>query len=133
MLVTHHAPAKAPAPAPHDLFSVVNSQLVAFRSSDFRRAYGNAAAAVQQKFTLQQFELMIRHNYPDMTRLHRIEFGFVKVDGATALVQVFFFAADGSVRPYLYSLVAEDSGWKVESVEPMRAPPPGHRLGGLHV
>jgi hypothetical protein len=133
IFLTSHVRVRAPSPAPRELFSVVNSQVVAFRSSDFPRAYSNAASAVQQKFTLRQFELMIRRDYPEMTRSHRIEFGFVKVQGATALVQVLFFAADGAVRPYLYSLVAEDSGWKIEGVELMRAPARGQALTGLHV
>jgi hypothetical protein len=133
IVVTHRTRGHATSAAPHELFSVVNRQLVAFRSSDFPSAYRNAASAVQQKFTLRQFELMIRRDYPEMTRSHRIEFGVVKVDGASAIVQVLFVSADGRVRPYLYSLTAEQAGWKIEGVEPMPPTQPNERLSGLHI
>ena len=57
-----------------------------------------AASGVQQKFTLPQFEAMIRPDYSEMTSAQRIEFGLVKVSGSAAVVQVFFCGAGGSVR-----------------------------------
>jgi len=131
MIVTHDLRRQTLAPAPHELFLVVNNQLAAFRASDFSRAYRNASSGVQQKFSLRQFENMIRRNYAEMTQLRRVEFGFVQAEGASALVHVFFFPPDGSVRPFLYSLVAEDKTWKIEGVEAMRIFPP--RQIGLHV
>ena len=132
-LVTHYYRSHTPAPAPRELFSVVNTQVAAFRSADFSRAYEQAATGVQQKFTLAQFEAMIRRDYAHMGRSHHIEFGFVKVQGASAVVQVFFFNLDGSIQPYLYSLSAEPTGWKIEGVQRMRPSPPGQRAAGLHV
>jgi uncharacterized protein DUF4864 len=131
VVVTHDVDRYIPAPRTHELYSVVNSQLAAFRASDFSRAYRNASSAVQQKFSLAQFENMIRRDYSAMTETHRVEFGFVQVQGATALVPVLFFAGDGSVCAFLYNLVAEDGRWKIEGVETLHLK--RARQSGLHV
>ena len=60
LFITHRVRERAPAPAPHELFAVVNDQLAAFRAADFPSAYRQAATGVQQKFTLPQFEAMVR-------------------------------------------------------------------------
>ena len=80
-----------PRRCPHALFAVVNDQLSAFRAADYASAYSYAANGMQQKFTLPQFERMVRRNYADMAEARRVEFGSVRLDGATATVQVFFF------------------------------------------
>ncbi|MFN2507670.1 MAG: DUF4864 domain-containing protein [Chthoniobacterales bacterium] len=132
-VVTHHVRERIAVPAPHELFAVVNEQLAAFRSADFPSAYRQATSGVQQKFTLPQFESMVRRNYAEITQSHRVEFGSVKVEGGTALVQVFFFAEDGSVRAFLYSLVSEDDRWKVGGVEEIGPQNRRKRLAGMHV
>jgi hypothetical protein len=129
-LVAHHFERSLPAPAPHDLFAIVNGQLAAFRSADFQTAYRHAATGVQQKFTLPQFEKMVRKNYPAVATSQRVEFGLVKVQGATALVQVFFVAHDRSVRCFLYSLTHEEGGWKIDGVEELERFRAGDRLAG---
>jgi hypothetical protein len=133
IFVTHDLRSRTPPPLPRELYSVVSNQLAAFRASDFSRAYRNASSGVQQKFSLSQFENMIRRNYAEMLQSHRVEFGFIQVQGASALVQVFFFGEDGSVQSFLYSLVGEDETWKIEDVEPGRVSRPRQHMTGLHV
>lgn len=133
IVVTYQVRLQVPPPAPHQLFSVVEQQLAAFRAADYSSAYRHAASGVQQKFTFAQFETMVRHDYADMTNAQRIEFGFVKVNGSAAVVQVFFCGAGGSVRVFLYSLIAEGDSWKINGVQPMQSSPRGHHLSGLHV
>ncbi len=111
---------------------MVNRQLSAFRAADFQSAYRHSAAGVQQKFSLAQFERMVRHDFASMAQLERVEFGAVRVDGASALVQVFLIAPDGAVRGFLYSFSAEPDGWKIDGVQPLGAQP-GRHLPGLHV
>jgi hypothetical protein len=122
-----------PAPSARELYSIVNNQLAAFRADDFPRAYQHAAANVHQKFSLAQFETLIHHDYATMTRAGRVEFGMVRVNGATAVVQVLFCSPDGTIRSFLYSLVAEDHTWKIDGVEPQSILPPGHHISGLHI
>jgi uncharacterized protein DUF4864 len=111
---------QTPAPAPRELYSIVNNQLIAFRAADFPRAYRNASTRVQQKFSLPQFENMIRRNYAEMmTKTGRVEFGVVRAEGVNALLPVFFFADNGEAHAFIYTFVAEDGVWKIEGVEPM--------------
>lgn len=131
-LVSHRLEARRPAPAPQDLFAVVNNQLAAFRAADFPSAYRHAATGMQQKFTLPQFEAMVRRNYAPMTRAQRVEFGPVKTQGSNAVVQVFFFGARGVVRSFLYSLVAEGDRWKIEGVQELGPYRSSAALAGSH-
>jgi hypothetical protein len=133
IFVTDHVRRQALPPAPHELFVVVAQQLAAFRAADYSSAYLHAATGVQQKFTVPQFEAMVRRDYGDMTNPQRIEFGFVKVIGSAAVVQVFLVGESGSVRSILYSLVAEGDSWRINGVQQMRSAPPGHRLTALHI
>lgn len=131
-LLTHHVRQHSPPPAPRELFSVVNDQLTALRAADFTSAYRHAAMGVQQKFTLPQFETMVRNNYSDITHARRIEFGSVTTQGSTAVVQVFFFDEYGAVRAFLYSLTAEGGVWKIGGVEEARAYRSRRVLAGTH-
>jgi Domain of unknown function (DUF4864) len=131
--VTHHVRSHVSPPVPHELFSVVEKQLAAFRAADYSSAYRHAASEVQQKFTMPQFEAMIRRDYVDMTNAQRIEFGFVKINGSAAVVQVFFCGADGSARSFLYSLIAEGDSWKINGVQPIQNAPAGQRSAGLQI
>lgn len=130
LIVTHQLRQHLPAPVPRALFAIVNEQLIAFRASDFRSAYRSAATGVQQKFTPPQFEAMVRQNYPEMTRASRVEFGLVKMSGESALVQVFFFGANGAVRSFFFSLINEDDAWKIDGVEELRSWHRAERLSG---
>ncbi|MFN2474786.1 MAG: DUF4864 domain-containing protein [Chthoniobacterales bacterium] len=131
-LVAHRFEKRIPTPAPHELFAVVNDQLAAFRAADYPSAYRRAASGVQQKFTLPQFETMVRQNYGAMTRAHRVEFGSIKMDSNSAIVQVFFFGREPAVRCFLYTLIAEGDGWKVEGVEEVAPFESGSPLLGSH-
>ncbi|MDQ6622469.1 MAG: DUF4864 domain-containing protein [Verrucomicrobiota bacterium] len=131
-IVTQRLRERVAPPAPHDLFAIVNQQLAACRSSDIQSVYRHAAAGVQQRFSLPQFEKMVRERYPTMLRGSRVEFGLVRAEGANAVLQVFFLAADGSVRSFLYSFVHEDEAWKIDGVEELQIFQKGDRLAGTH-
>lgn len=128
IVVTHQVRLQIPQPAPHQLFAAVEQHLAAFRAADYSSAYRQAASGVQQKFTPPQYEAMIRRDYGDITGPQRIEFGLVKVNGSAAVVQVLIRDGHGSVRAFLYSLVAEGDSWKINGVQPIQ---PSRR--GLHV
>ncbi|HEY1582372.1 MAG TPA: DUF4864 domain-containing protein [Chthoniobacterales bacterium] len=132
IVATHQAREHTPAPSAHELFSVVNRQLSAFRRADFDTAYHHAAAGVQQKFSRSQFEFMVRRDFSSLTQARHVEFGAVEVAGAAALVQVFLTTSDGGMRAYLYSFSAEPDGWKISGVTPL-GPQPLPRLPGLHI
>ena len=132
-VITHQWQERIPAPLPRELFAVVNEQLAAVRVADYPGAYRHAATGVQQKFTLPQFETMVRRSYGDMARGHRVEFGSVKVEGSAAFVQVFFISHEGGIRSFLYSMTAEQRLWKISGVQELSVPSMRVRLSGLHV
>ena len=133
IFVTDYIHRQVPPPAPHELFAIVEKQLAAFRAADYPGAYRHAASGLQQKFTVPQFEAMIRRDYGDMTHARRIEFGFVNVIGSAAVVQVYFVGESGSTCSVLYSLVAEGDSWRISGTLPMQSAPAGHRLAGLQI
>jgi hypothetical protein len=130
VVVTHRVRSQGAPPTPHELFSIVEQQLAAFRSEDYLSAYRHAASGVQQKFTIPQFESMVRRDYGDMTISHRVEFGLVQANGSAALVQVFLCGPNGSRRSFVYSLVAEGHSWRINGVQPA---PVETRPKGLHI
>jgi hypothetical protein len=128
MVVTQRTQQNVPPPAPHQLFAVVEQHLLAFRAADYSSVYRQASSGVQQKFTPPQYEALIRRDYAEIARDQRVEFGFVKASGSTAVVQVFFRDPNGSIHAFLYSLIAEGDAWKINGVQPMRPTP-----RGLHI
>jgi hypothetical protein len=128
IVATQRARLHVPPPAPHQLFAVVEQHLSAFRAADYSSVYRQASSGVQQKFTPPQYEALIRRDYAEVARSQRIEFGFVKVSGPSAVVQVFFRDPNGSIHAFLYSLIAEGEAWKINGVQPMKPTP-----RGLHV
>ncbi len=133
VVMSHRTLERRPAPVPQELFAVVQAQLVAFRADDFRSAYLYAASGVQQKLSLPQYERLARRDYKTMAQAQRVEFGEVAVEGSDAEVQVFFVAADGAVRGFVYSLVREAHVWKISTVRELEEQWPNERLSGLSV
>ena len=123
VLVSEAVRRRTAPPAGQELLAVVNRQLSAFRESDFRSAYQHSAAVVQQKFSLMEFEQMVRRDFNSMTQTVKVELGAVRVDGATAFAQVFLIAPDGVRHGYLYSFTAEPDGWKIDGVESLGVTP----------
>ncbi|MFL6590528.1 MAG: DUF4864 domain-containing protein [Chthoniobacterales bacterium] len=127
-LVTHQIRRQIAPPAPHQLFTIVEQHLAAFRAADYSSIYRQAASGVQQKFSFAEYQTMMRRDYGHLTPAERIEFGSVTINGSAAAVQVFVREPSGSVRAFLYTLVAEDGSWKISGVGPI---PPHAR--GLHI
>jgi hypothetical protein len=130
IVVTHQVRLQVPPPAPHQLFAAVEQHVAAFRAADYSSAYRQASSGVQQKFSVPQYEAMIRRDYGDIIGAQCIEFGLVKVNGSAAIVQVFFPQQTGAVRSFLYSLIAEGDSWKINGVQPTSS---ASRPAGLHI
>lgn len=130
IFVTRELRTRTPAPPARELFAVVNFQLSALRAADFRTAYHRSAAIVQQKFSLPQFESMVRRDFRSMTEPAQVDFGPPHVSGAAALVEVFLTLPDGSVQPFIYSFSAERDAWKIDGVQSLGKDP---RLPGLAI
>ncbi len=116
---------------PAELYAVVHRQLMAFQDDDFSRAYQQASTGFQEKFNVDEFTGMIRSDYGAIIDAERVEFGPVEVEGQRALIQVFFFDAQGQVLPCIYSLVREEETWKIDGARTLRRWRAGQRLGGM--
>ena len=108
-------------------------KLAFLNAVDFSNAYQQVATEKEPNLDFGQVESIIRRHYTAISHRGRIEFGLVKVSGATAEVEVLFFARDGRIRPVLYKLVARNNSWKVTSVQRMWFVPRSHLLRGLRV
>ncbi|HWB61016.1 MAG TPA: DUF4864 domain-containing protein [Chthoniobacteraceae bacterium] len=117
--------------ASSELYKVIHTQLDAFRAEDFPAAYSQASYDMQHKFTLQQFERMIRRDYSDLADAERIEFGLVKYRDRRALIQVFVVSHDGGVQPFIYTLIYENGDWKIDGAVMLHRWPAGSEFGGM--
>jgi hypothetical protein len=93
--------------------------------------YRRVAGESQQELTFRQVESVVRRHAFATAHYGRIEFGSVDVTGATALVQVLFFARDGEMCPVIYKLAAEHNSWKVVSVQRIWFVPRSRLLRGV--
>ena len=116
---------------PSQLYEVVRQQIRAFRADDLVSAYQQASAGFQERYNIEAFSDLARTEYPGLLQASRVEFGAVRFEGRHALVPVYFFLADGDVIPCIYSLVREDSEWKIDGARVLKRWPSGRRLGGL--
>jgi len=132
MIVSYRKSERTSPPPARELYSIVNNQIAAFRTADFDTAYRHAATGVQQKFSRNEFEQMIRRDFSPMTQAEHVEFGAIIVTGGSAVVQVLLRAPDGAVRGFLYSFTAESDGWKIDGVRPIGSQPLRH-LPGVHI
>jgi len=114
-----------------DKLANVDSQIQVLAGSDWI-GY-RFAASDPQKSDLMQLETAILLHDTVKSGCNRIEFGSMKMEGGTALVEVFYFARDERMLPFLYKLVPEKDSWKVVSVERMWSMSRSHPLRGLHV
>jgi hypothetical protein len=89
------------------------------------------AVDASRKPSFKELESVIRHEGTAMAAHARIEFGSVKMEEHTAVVEVLFFAPGGKVVPFLYKLAPENNSWKVVSAQRMWFVPRSHLLRGV--
>jgi len=116
---------------PTELFAAIDSQIKAFRMQNFPSAYQLASSHIQLQWSLEQFTGMVRGDYARIAHAESIEFGPWQRRGHHAIVQVFFVDALGSVAPCIYTLVYENSIWKIDSARWVRGWPDGQRMRGI--
>jgi Domain of unknown function (DUF4864) len=129
--VTVMRPKRPEAIRPNDLYTVIQQQVAAFRAQDIASAYRQVSTGFQERFNIEAFTDLIHSDYPPLRFADRVEFGAVNWDGKHALVPAYFFMPDNEVVPCFYSLVQEESGWKIDGVHVQKRWRAGRRLGGL--
>ena len=100
-----------------DMTRTVLDQLAAFRRDDWSAAYAFASSAIQARFPLEAFRLMVTGGYPSIARSARAAVSRVEVvDAAHGLVEVRVEGANGEAVDALYELVDEQGQWRVNGV-----------------
>ena len=123
---------RQPAPVQNtELYSVVWTQINAFRKADYPSAYQQVSSHLQETFNIEAFAERARTDYPEVRRTQHVEFGDVQVSHRHALVQVFFVLPDGEVVPCVYSLLREENGWKIDGAKTQKRLPSISGLGGM--
>jgi hypothetical protein len=106
---------------------------IALDRDNFGTAYEKVAGGPQREPAFSDFESIIRRDKTVRSHRGRIEFGSVRMEGTTAVVQVLFFAPDGRMTPFFYTLTSKNNSWKIESVQRIWFVPRSHLLRGLRV
>ena len=102
------------------LKTVVDGQLTAFRKGDWAAAYKFAAKGIRDKFSLADFEKMVRTNYAAIADSKESVFGLMMDDGKTALVNVRVVGKNEESLNYRYYLQREDQEWRISGVVVLR-------------
>jgi hypothetical protein len=118
---------------PKPLYGVIFAQFEACRSDDFGKAYGQASSGVQEHFTLVQYVSKIRTEYGRISQLQQLQFGSTSLDSHRAMVEVYFLTTQGQVTPALFTMIQENSTWRIENFEVFETWPLGRRLAGSSV
>jgi hypothetical protein len=116
---------------PAELYSVVSTELSAFRADDFPAAYRQVSMSFQEKFNLEAFADLARTDYPALLQAAHVEFGQVRFQGRRAYLPAYFILPEGDIVPCVYTLVHEDDAWKIDNARVLPRWPANRRLGGL--
>ena len=95
--------------------------------------YGRVANSPRGEEDFSQFEAVIRRDERVKAHRGRIEFGSVKMEGSSAIVEVLFFSRNGGLMPYTFTLVPKNKSWKIDKVQRIWFQPRSHLLRGLRV
>jgi hypothetical protein len=98
--------------------SVIQKQLEAFSAGDYEGAYQYASRNIQSALSLEEFEVMVRNGFPQMTNSRRTAFGRIVLskDGTRAEAIVHVTGTDHVTIIARYELVREALGWKNNGV-----------------
>jgi len=130
-VVTAYLQARADANVkPSELYAVIDRQLSCLRGGDFPHAYAAASAAIQQRYSVQQFADMVQMDYPGLTHVNRAQYGATQTNGRRATMQVFLIGENGEVMPCVYNLVRESGGWRIDGARLMPPWPKDMKMDG---
>ncbi len=96
--------------------AVVESQFTAFRDGDYARAYSFAATGLQQQFSVEAFERMVKDGYPVIAYWRSVRFGDAEDNGREAVVLVSVQGRGGRTRLFRYLLIREGATWRISGV-----------------
>jgi len=98
------------------LHAVIDGQLAAFRKDDYAGAYVFADGAIKARFSLEDFEHMVRTGFPAIAHSASAKCGLSFDNGDEAVVNVRVFNADHESIDYQYTLRRDGEAWRITGV-----------------
>jgi len=106
--------------------TTIQSQIDAFMADDFETAFTYASPTIKRMFgSHEQFGLMVRNGFPMVHRPSAIAFLELRRQGPLLFQKVMLRDANGIPHFMEYNMIQTESGWQIDGVELLRAPPVG--------
>lgn len=117
-LVVAVNPVLADDPSSGSIQEAIQQQLKAFNTDDYPGAYRYASRHIRDKFSLDEFRMMVRTGYPQIARSLRTSFGDIAYseDKVHATARVDVTGVDLVTVRAQYRMVLEDGSWKIDGV-----------------
>jgi hypothetical protein len=99
-----------------EVTAVIEEQLAAFRSGDYRKAHTFAVSEMREALGVIEFEAMVRMGYPVIANSRSAAFGLALDTGDEAVITVRVQDGEGDSLAYQYHLRKEAGGWRIGGV-----------------
>jgi hypothetical protein len=106
----------SPAKMKDSAETVIRQQLEAFRRNDYAAAYTFAAPALQQQFSREAFEKMVRSGYPLIATSTEAVIGLTIDDGEKAIVTVRVIGEKKEAASFQYLMERHEGRWRIAGV-----------------
>lgn len=104
----------------------IEGQIEAFKIDDFETAFTFASPTIRQLFgSYQRFGAMVRNGYPMVHRPSQVEFLELREQGPLLFQKVRILDAKGIPYFMEYNMIQTSTGWQIDGVELLAAPPVG--------
>lgn len=106
--------------------TTIQSQIDAFLKDDFETAFSFASPSIQGLFgSSTRFGQMVRNGYPMVWRPKDVQFLDLRRQGPFLFQKVLVRDAKGTPHVLEYNMIETDSGWQIDGVQLLAAPPVG--------
>jgi hypothetical protein len=104
----------------------IQGQIDAFLVDDFEAAFSYASPTIKRLFgSHQRFGLMVQRGYPMVHRPSQVDFVELRKQGPLLIQKVRILDAKGIPYFMEYNMIETPSGWQIDGVELLAAPPVG--------
>ena len=123
LMVAAAWPAHAQDSRADAVVGTIQSQLDAFQSDDFAKAFTFASPNIKRLFgNPARFGQMVRNGYPMVWRPSEVQFLEFKDQGGRVSQLVLFRDANGVPVILEYFMVETEQGWQIDGVQPVQRP-----------
>ncbi len=123
LMVAASWPAHAQDSRADAVVGTIQSQLDAFQSDDFAKAFTFASPNIKRLFgNPARFGQMVRNGYPMVWRPSEVQFLEFKDQGGRVSQLVLFRDANGVPVILEYFMVETEQGWQIDGVQPVQRP-----------